>query len=91
MPRTVRISRPVLSSLRRSRCIITSTALLPQEMSALAGTAASWLLTAAVGAIGLKTGFGELRAARPSLAIAMLCQTLFQLAVVCGLVLWIGR
>lgn len=71
--------------------VITSTALLPQEMSALAGTAASWLLTAAVGAIGLKTGFGELRAARPSLAIAMLCQTLFQLAVVCGLVLWIGR
>lgn len=68
--------------------VITSTALLPPDVSARAGTAASWLLTAAVGAIGLKTGFGELRAAKPTLALALLAQTGWQLLVVAGLVLW---
>lgn len=66
--------------------VITSTALLPPEVSKMAGTTASWLLTAAVGAIGLKTGFGELRAARPSLAAALLLQTLWQLALVVTLI-----
>lgn len=68
--------------------VITSTALFPPYLSALAGTAASWLLTAAVGAIGLKTGFGELRAAKPALALAMMAQTAWQLLVVGSLILW---
>jgi uncharacterized membrane protein YadS len=63
--------------------------LLPPAVSALAGTAASWLLTAAVGAIGLKTGFGELRAAKPALALSLLAQTAWQLLVVCALILWL--
>jgi uncharacterized integral membrane protein (TIGR00698 family) len=66
--------------------VATSTALLPREVSDMAGTAASWLLAAAVGAIGLKTGFGELKAARPALAGALLAQTLWQLGVVVGLI-----
>lgn len=70
--------------------VVTSTALLPAEVSKLAGTAASWLLAAAVGAIGLKTGFGELKAARPSLAVALGLQTLWQLAVVTALIFAIG-
>jgi uncharacterized integral membrane protein (TIGR00698 family) len=70
--------------------VITSTALLPPEVSALAGTAAGWLLAAAVGAIGLKTGFGELTAAKPSLAAALALQTLWQLSVVVGLILLLG-
>jgi uncharacterized integral membrane protein (TIGR00698 family) len=70
--------------------VITSTALLPPTVSAAAGTAASWLLAAAVGAIGLKTGFGELRAARPSLAVTLAMQTLWQLAVVVGLIFLLG-
>jgi uncharacterized integral membrane protein (TIGR00698 family) len=70
--------------------VITSTAILPREVSDMAGTTASWLLAAAVGAIGLKTGFGELKAARPSLAIALLVQTLWQLAVVVGMILMLG-
>jgi len=70
--------------------VITSTALLPAGVSQMAGTTAGWLLTAAVGAIGLKTGFGELRAARPSLAVALGLQTLWQLAVVVGLILLLG-
>jgi uncharacterized integral membrane protein (TIGR00698 family) len=70
--------------------VITSTALLPAEVSRLAGTTAGWLLTAAVGAIGLKTGFGELKAARPSLAAALALQTLWQLGVVAGLILLLG-
>ena len=69
--------------------VLTSTALLPPAVSALAGTAASWLLTAAVGAIGLKTGFGELRAAKPALALSLLAQTAWQLLVVCALILWL--
>lgn len=71
--------------------VITSTALLPPRVSAAAGTTASWLLAAAVGAIGLKTGFGELKAARPSLAATLLLQTGWQLGVVTGLVLAIGQ
>ena len=70
--------------------VITSTALLPPQVSALAGTIASWLLAAAVGAIGLKTGFGELRAARPALAGALAAQTLWQLAIVAGLIAAFG-
>lgn len=70
--------------------VITSTALLPPQLSTLAGTVASWLLAAAVGAIGLKTGFGELRAARPSLAGALVAQTLWQLSVVGGLIVAFG-
>ncbi|MGL6042791.1 MAG: YeiH family protein [Sandaracinobacteroides sp.] len=70
--------------------VATSTALLPTSVSETAGTAASWLLAAAVGAIGLKTGFGELKAARPSLAAALCLQTLWQLAVVVGLILLLG-
>ncbi|MCG2840492.1 putative sulfate exporter family transporter [Sandaracinobacter sp. RS1-74] len=70
--------------------VVTSTALLPPQVSQLAGTAAAWLLTAAVGAIGLKTGFGELRAARPTLALTLLAQTGWQLLVVTALILWIG-
>lgn len=70
--------------------VITSTALLPDNVSQLAGTAASWLLAAAVGAIGLKTGFGELKAARPSLAVTLGLQTLWQLAVVTALIFAIG-
>lgn len=70
--------------------VITSTALLPPDVSAAAGTIAGWLLAAAVGAIGLKTGFGELKAARPSLAVTLLAQTGWQLAVVVGLILLMG-
>jgi uncharacterized membrane protein YadS len=70
--------------------VITSTALLPPDVSAAAGTTASWLLAAAVGAIGLKTGFGELKAARPSLAVTLLLQTGWQLAVVAGLIFLMG-
>jgi uncharacterized integral membrane protein (TIGR00698 family) len=70
--------------------VITSTALLPDDVSKLAGTAAGWLLAAAVGAIGLKTGFGELKAARPSLAVALGLQTLWQLAVVSTLIVIIA-
>lgn len=70
--------------------VITSTALLPPQVSAAAGTTASWLLAAAVGAIGLKTGFGELKAARPSLAVTLAAQTVWQLAVVVALILLLG-
>jgi uncharacterized integral membrane protein (TIGR00698 family) len=70
--------------------VITSTALLPPAVSAAAGTLAGGLLTTAVAAIGLKTGFGELRAARPTLAGALLAQTLWQLALVTGLILVLG-
>ncbi len=70
--------------------VVTSTTLLPPGVPPLAGTVASWLLAAAVGAIGLKTGFGELRAARPSLALALGLQTLWQLGLVVGLILLIG-
>jgi uncharacterized integral membrane protein (TIGR00698 family) len=70
--------------------VVTSTALLPPAMSAGAGTAASWLLAAAVGAIGLKTGFGDLRAVRPALAVTLALQSLWQLAVVAGLIVAIG-
>jgi uncharacterized membrane protein YadS len=66
--------------------VATSTTLLPAHISAGAGTVASWVLAAAVGAIGLKTGFGELKAARPSLALTLVLQTLWQLAVVVGLI-----
>lgn len=66
--------------------VLASTALLPRGVAPLAGTAASWLLTAAVGAIGLKTGFGELAAARPRLALALGGQTLWQLGVVVALI-----
>jgi uncharacterized integral membrane protein (TIGR00698 family) len=70
--------------------VITSTALLPPQVSAAAGTTAGWLLAAAVGAIGLKTGFGELKAARPSLAAALVLQTGWQLGVVVALILALG-
>lgn len=70
--------------------VVTSTALLPDAVSQVAGTAASWLLAAAVGAIGLKTGFGELRAVRPALALALGLQTLWQLALVTTLILVIA-
>lgn len=71
--------------------VITSTALLPPAVSAQAGTVASWLLAAAVAAIGLKTGFGELRAARPSLAATLLLQTAWQLVLVVALVVLLTR
>lgn len=66
--------------------VLASTALLPAGVAPIAGTAASWLLTAAVGAIGLKTGFGELAAAQPRLAIVLGAQTLWQLGVVIALI-----
>ena len=71
--------------------IIASTIVLPPDGSQMAGTVATWLLVAAVGAIGLKTGFSDLRAARPSLAITLGLQTLWQLALVVGLILMLER
>jgi uncharacterized integral membrane protein (TIGR00698 family) len=70
--------------------VLTSAALLPDAAAAAAGQAAGFLLAAAVGAIGLKTGFGDLTAARPALAAMLGLATLWQLAVVVGLVLLVA-
>lgn len=61
---------------------LSSAGLVPKLITDVAGVAASWTLATAVGAIGLKTAIGDLRAAQPALAGAMIVQSLVQLVAV---------
>ncbi len=60
---------------------------LPAALVSLGSTAATWLLTAAVVAIGLSTRIEDLRAAPPLLILFLVGQTLLQLTIVVLLIL----
>jgi uncharacterized integral membrane protein (TIGR00698 family) len=67
--------------------LLASTGAVPAAVAGLGGQAAGWALTIAVAALGLKTGFAELRAARPALVATLAVQTALQFSVVLALVL----
>ena len=66
--------------------LIAGFGLAPPLLTSLGGTAATWLLTAAVAALGLSTRLEDLRAAPPLLLVFLAAQTLLQLAIVVLLV-----
>jgi uncharacterized integral membrane protein (TIGR00698 family) len=71
--------------------LLASAGAVPASVAAAGGQAATWALTVAVAALGLKTGFGELRAARPALLATLAAQTALQFGVVLTLVLLVTR
>jgi uncharacterized integral membrane protein (TIGR00698 family) len=71
--------------------LLASAGTVPPVLAATGGQAATWALTVAVAALGLKTGFGELRSARPALLATLAAQTALQFSVVLALVLLLTR
>lgn len=66
--------------------LIAGFGLAPPLLISLGSTAATWLLTAAVAALGLSTRLEDLRAAPPLLLVFLAAQTLLQLAIVVALI-----
>lgn len=62
--------------------LIAGFGIAPPFLISLGSTAATWLLTAAVAALGLSTRLEDLRAAPPLLLVFLAAQTLLQLAIV---------
>jgi len=62
--------------------LIAGFGIAPPLLISLGSTAATWLLTAAVAALGLSTRLEDLRAAPPLLLVFLAAQTLLQLAIV---------
>jgi uncharacterized integral membrane protein (TIGR00698 family) len=71
--------------------LLGSAGAVPAPVASAGGQAATWALTVAVAALGLKTGFGELRSARPALLATLAAQTALQFGVVLALVLLVAR
>lgn len=71
--------------------LLASAGAVPAAVATTGGQAATWALTVAVAALGLKTGFGELRSARPALLATLAAQTALQFGVVLALVLLVAR
>lgn len=66
--------------------LIAGFGLAPPLLISLGSMAATWLLTAAVAALGLSTRLEDLRAAPPLLLVFLGVQTLLQLAIVVALI-----
>ena len=66
--------------------LIAGFGIAPPLLISLGSTAATWLLTAAVAALGLSTRLEDLRAAPPLLLVFLAAQTLLQLAIVVVLI-----
>lgn len=62
--------------------LIAGFGIAPPLLISLGSTAATWLLTAAVAALGLSTRLEDLRASPPLLLVFLAAQTLLQLAIV---------
>lgn len=62
--------------------LIAGFGIAPPFLISLGSTATTWLLTAAVAALGLSTRLEDLRAAPPLLLVFLAAQTLLQLAIV---------
>ena len=71
--------------------IIASSGILSAPVLSIGKDAATWMLTIAVAAIGLKTSVGDLAASRPGLLIAIVAQTALQFLTVLLLVKLIVR
>lgn len=88
-PVLTRILVPVFLIAFLVIAILAATGLVPTSVITIGGQAAGWALTASVAALGLRTNFGEIRLADPKLILTLILQTIWQLALVVLLILFL--